>query len=356
MKRVNTLLIFALLSFATAFSQTVADLTKSTNAFLETLSPNELKAVSYPFTDSLRLKWTNLPVGMEKRPGVRYGDLSSESKIKFHDILTTIFSSQGYLKTHNIMSLDDYLINLKEIELDHSDMDKTQMMDEMENLEWGFGNYYVSVWGQPANEGSWGLKFEGHHLSLNITVVKGELRVTPFFLGTDPVLVRETQFAGLRPMSKEEDYGLELFNMLTENQKSTATISNDFPKDIITSPSGPQRLTTYEGIKGSDLTDKQKTQLKYLILEYLRNFERERAGDYINNIQTNGVENIYFGWIGGDIHDSFHYYIINGPDFLIEYDNAGYFHKGDHIHTIFRDKKDDFGEDLLKEHYQKEKH
>ena len=91
-------------------------------------------------------------------------------------------------------------------------------------------------------------------------------------------------------------------------------------------------------------------------MEYFRNFERDRASYYHDKLINNGVNEIYIGWIGGNERVSNHYYVINGPDFLIEYDNAGWVYEGDHIHTIFRDKSADFSEDILKAHYLQHKH
>jgi len=355
MKRTFILAILTLVISGNSFCQSSSDLVKSINEFLSTLNADELKIATYKFDDTLRIKWTNLPVGIAERQGIRYGELSKESKMSFHNILTTVFSSQGYLKTNNIMHLDDYLLEIYELAYKNKQIDD-ESIKEIRALNWGHGNYYISIWGKLTLEGNWALKFEGHHISLNITSINGELSMTPLFLGTDPALVRVTQYAGIRSLSKEEDYGLELFNMFSQEQKIKAVISEEFPKDIITAPGEPQRLTKYQGIKGSELNNEQKQQFQYLILEYLRNFERVKAGYYIDNLMKKGIEEIYFGWIGGAKRETNHYYVINGPDFLIEYDNAGWIYEGDHIHTIFRDKKNDFGEDLLKTHYLQHKH
>ena len=355
MKRILIHAAFILVFSNNGYSQSSASLALTINEFLSSLNENELGTATFKFDDTLRTKWTNLPVGLAERPGIRYGDLSGESKIYFHDILTTVFSSQGYLKTNNIMHLDDYLLEIYEIA--HANkLISEQVIAELRTFKWGHGYYYISVWGKVQVDGVWALKFEGHHISLNITSVNGEVSMTPFFLGTDPARVRVTQYAGMRPLSKEEDYGLELFNMLSSEQKIKAVISEEFPQDIITAPGKPQRITTYQGIKGNELNDEQKEQFRYLMMEYFRNFERDKAGYYVDQLMKNGIDEIYFGWIGGTERVSNHYYVINGPDFLIEYDNAGWIYKGDHIHTVFRDKKDDFGEDILKTHYEQHKH
>ncbi|TXG35213.1 DUF3500 domain-containing protein [Seonamhaeicola maritimus] len=335
--------------------QTTEDLNKVTSTFLETLNEEELSSIQYKFEDSLRTKWTNLPVGIEKRPGLKFGDLSEKSKIKFHDILTTVFSSQGYLKTTSIMSLDDILNQVYQTAFEREFITEKNLK-QIKNLEWDYKNYFVSVWNTPSLTEPWGLKFGGHHISINLTIKGDKLSVTPLFLGTDPAEVPITKYAGLRVLSNEEDYGLKLINMLSKEQKKIATISNDVPKDIITNPSKPQRINDYYGIKASDLNEEQKHQLILLIKEYVNNLETRKVTEILKTIKTSGVENIYFAWIGSYERRKPHYYIIHSPDFIIEYDNVGFRNDGNHIHSIFREKKNDFGEDILKSHYLEHKH
>lgn len=345
-----------LLAFTAAplCAQSAGGLQTSVLGFITTLPEDQANALSRNFDEAARKEWTNLPVGMAPRPGLRYGDLKEESKIAFHQVFLTLLSSQGYLKVNNIMHLDDYLLNIYEIAHSKGLMDdKTRAM--IETLDWGHGNYYISIWGDPKGD-RWSLKFEGHHISLNISVIGDELTMAPLFLGTDPALVRETQFAGMRPLAKEEDYGLELMNLLTDAQKEKALISGEVPGDIITSPGNEKRLTEYQGIKGSELTAEQRLQLEFIILEYLGNFERAKKEYYQQVVHARGIDEVYFGWIGGTERVTDHYYVIHSPDILIEYDNVGWIYRGDHIHTIFRDKTNDFAEDLLKKHYLEHDH
>ena len=335
-------------------AQSTVDLKSKVNTFVETIEADKRDLLFRDFDAPERTEWTNLPVGLAARPGIRYGDFTEKSRIAFHDLLITLLSSQGYLKVNNIMHLDDYLLEVYEIAYDKGLFDASSKA-EIDTLEWGHGNYYVSIWGDLESD-PWSLKFEGHHVSLNITVIDEKLTMTPLFLGSDPALVRETKFAGLRSLSKEEDYGLELINMLTDEQKQKAIFSEDLPKDIITAPGAEQRLTKFQGIKGADLSEDQKEQLEFIIMEYIGSLERDQQDYYQDLIQTTGLDEVYFGWIGGTQRVTDHYYIINSPDILIEYDNVGWIYKGDHIHTIFRDKKNDFAEDLLKKHYRTHKH
>jgi hypothetical protein len=93
-----------------------------------------------------------------------------------------------------------------------------------------------------------------------------------------------------------------------------------------------------------------------LIQEYTHNFEHEKAHQLFDKIMQSGIEKVYFAWVGSLENNKPHYYLINGPDFLIEYDNVGFQNDGNHIHAILREKGNDFGEDILKQHYLESKH
>ncbi|WP_163712141.1 DUF3500 domain-containing protein [Mangrovibacterium lignilyticum] len=356
MMRKTGLLIFVLLvGFTAVFAQTCQQIGERLNQFLTTLSPEQIQQVSLNFEDSSRVKWTNLPVGMAKRPGIRYGDLSESSKIQFHHLLITLFSSQGYLKTTSIMKLDDIINEVYETAYQKKEIND-DLIAELRALNWGYGNYYIAVWGKPGDTNPWGFKFGGHHISINLSAVGDDLSVTPFFLGADPAEVHTTEYAGLRVLSKEEDYGFQLINALSAKQQAIATLSKGVPADIITNPNSEQRITTYEGIKASDLNPEQQEYLKYIVTEYINNLEHEKAHEYLNKFYKTSLDSIYFAWIGSYIAQKAHYYVINSPTFLIEYDNMGFQKNGNHIHSIWREKGNDFGEDILKEHYLEDKH
>lgn len=334
------------------FSQTSQEIVNISNEFLGTLSEENKTEVLQNFNDSLRTKWTNLPAGLAKRPGKKFGELSDEAKIKFHEVLTTIFSSQGYLKTTSIMQLDD-MLNARVEDAIEKKLIKEEFIPRIKALDWDYNNYFISIWGIPNKQNAWGLKFEGHHLSINLTIIEDKVSFTPMFVGADPALMTSTKHVGLRVLSKEEDYGFKLINALDESQQKIATLSQEVPKDIITKPDYPDRITTYYGIQGKELNLTQKEILLQLIREYIGNLENQKANKFLLRINKSGIDNIYFAWIGSYEPKSPHYYIIHGPDFIIEYDNQN---KGNHIHTIWRDKANDFGEDLLKTHHLNHKH
>lgn len=349
------LLLFAIFSYVMGYPQSVDLIRSKTLSFLETLPAEQKLSGLITLEDEARTQWTNLPVGLAPRSGIQYGALSEKSKIAFHQVLSSMLSSQGYLKTFAIMQVDDILHELFEIQYNRGQINENTIK-MIRGLNWDFGNYYLAIAGNPETEATWGIKLEGHHLSLNLTVSGDKFSMTPMFLGSDPAVVEDTQYAGLRPLSKEEDYGFWLINALDEGQKMKATLSGKVPGDIITSPDRPQWLEEFQGIRGSELTESQQKILHYLIEEYIGNLEFQKAEEYLGKLHSRGMGEIYFAWIGSYEPMKPHYYIIHSPDFLIEYDNVGFLDNANHIHSIWREKGNDFGEDILKKHRMEHPH
>lgn len=309
-----------------------------------------------PFGDTARVKWNNLPIGLRARVGLNIGNMTVDQRKLVHRILSTSLSSQGYLKATSIMHLDDLLNRYYDTLFYKKEINDTTYTF-VKSLLWSHKNYYFSFFGQPTDS-IWGYKIEGHHLSVNFTFTGNKISVTPLFVGTDPAEYPNTEYAGWRVLGQEEDLGLKFINMLTAKQREKATMSIEVPADIITSAESGKRLVDYWGIKGKELTSPQKTILEYMIREFVFNLEYDKAVLEYNKILKAGIDNIYFGWIGDYVEDKQHYYIINGPTFLIEFDNrsGGPRKTANHIHAIWREKGNEFGEDLLKKHYLMEKH
>ena len=150
------LLLFSL--NATLNAQSNTQLLKATNEFLLTLSDVEMSKTIYAFDNPARLKWTNLPVGMEARPGIQYGSLNDKSRMAYHRVLTAMLSSQGYLKTTSIMQLDDILNMLYQQAFEDGKISEKSLKG-MQNLKWAHGNYYIAIFGKPTDNEPWGLNF-----------------------------------------------------------------------------------------------------------------------------------------------------------------------------------------------------
>ena len=307
------------------------------------------------FNDTARIKWNNLPVGLRARAGISMGNMNDDQRKMVHRILSASLSSQGYLKATSIMHLDDLLNRFYDSLYYKKEISDTTYTF-VRSLLWSHKNYFFAFFGAPTDS-IWGYKLEGHHLSINFTFVKDKLSVTPFFIGTDPAEYQNSVYAGWRVLGQEEDLGIKLIHLLSPAQQSKATMSSAVPKDIITAAESGKRLVDDWGILGKDMNSEQKAVLQYIIREFVFNMEYDKAVIEYDKIVKAGIDKIYFGWIGAYDETKPHYYVLNGPTFLIEFDNNGGPRNGaNHIHAIWREKGNEYGEDVLKKHYQMEKH
>ena len=217
---------------------------------------------------------------------------------------------------------------------------------EMRNPE----KYYFTVFGTPSDTGTWGYRVEGHHLSQNYTVVNGKVVDAPSFFGANPAEVRQGPRKGLRTLAGEDDLGIELIHLLDEQQQKVAIVDPTAYKDILTAASRKAALQGQaSGLSGSKMNATQFDALMTLMEEYARNVPAELAENRIAQINEAG-RNIHFAWSGGINRGDPHYYRIQTPLFLIELDDTQ--DNANHIHSVWRDIRDDFGLDLLQQHYQ----
>ena len=251
-----------------------------------------------------------------------------------HALLRTALSAVGYRKVTNIIELE---LVLREIET-------FGMMRDPER-------YHLTVYGAPDRAKRWGWRFEGHHLSLNFTLAGDKMAVdTPSFLGANPATVQKGARKGLRALGEEHDAGWALLDSLGEAQRREAVFSERTFGEIVTG--NKERVEPLEaaGIPAAKLDEKQRALLWKLIETYARSFEPGLAEARLARAKQGGVEAIRFGWAGATKRGGQHYYRVQGPLFLIEYDASQ--NDGNHIHTVWRDFSGDFGRDLLREHYQ----
>ncbi len=331
------------------------EITSYADSLYKTFGTLQKRTVQLPFGDTARIKWNNLPVGMRARAGLNIGSMTNDQRRLVHRVLSASLSSQGYLKATGIMHLDN-LINSYYDSLYYQKAFDDTTYAFIKALQWSHRNYYFAFFGNPADS-VWGFKLEGHHLSVNFTFSGHNISVTPLFMGTDPAEYMLSEYAGWRILGQEEDLGIRFINMLSPELKRKATMSTAVPADIITSAESGRRLVDDRGLKGSDLNPSQKAALQYIIREFVFNLEYEKAVAEYEKITRAGIDNIYFGWIGDYEEKKPHYYVLNGPTFLIEFDNnGGPRNSANHIHAIWREKSNEFGEDVLKQHYLKEKH
>jgi Protein of unknown function (DUF3500) len=210
--------------------------------------------------------------------------------------------------------------------------------------------YYFSVFGTPSDNGTWGYRVEGHHLSQNYTLVDGKIVDAPSFFGANPAEVRQGPRRGLRALAKEDDLGIELIQALNDEQRKTAILDSSAYPEILSAASRKAALEGRpSGLAASKMNAQQFERLLSLLDEYASNVPGDLAARRIAQINKAG-RNIHFAWSGGIRHGDPHYYRVQTADFLIEFDDTQ--DNANHIHSVWRDFNGDFGEDLLKRHYQ----
>jgi len=215
--------------------------------------------------------------------------------------------------------------------------------------------YYFSIFGTPAHAAPWGFRAEGHHLSLNFTLVRDTLIATaPAFFGANPAEVRRGARRGLRALADEEDIGRELVLSLDERQHADALISATAPRDIVTGNAARVEPLSPIGIRATQLRPEQAAILVRLLDVYLGRMAEPLAAHRRAALERTDFREVAFAWAGSTRRGDAHYYRIQGPSFLVEYDNTQ--NGANHIHTVWRDFDGDFGRDLLREHYRTARH
>ncbi len=300
-------------------------------AFLNSLTPEQRAQATFEFKDDERLNWHFIP---KPRKGLPLKDMTPTQKQLAHALLSAGLSQRGYIKAVTIMSLDDVL----------------RIMEKDDGVRRNPEGYFFSVFGEPSDKGTWGFRVEGHHVSQNFTIVNGKIAGSPSFFGANPAMVPEGPRKGLRALANEEDLGRELIQSLNAEQQKVAIVDKEAYKDIFTMASRKAALTGQpSGIQASRMTAKQRELLQNLLDEYCYNMPDQLAQDREEKVKKAG-DNLYFAWAGGIEKTQPHYYRIQAPAFLIEYDDTQ--NNANHIHSVWRDYDGDFGLDLLKQHYE----
>jgi hypothetical protein len=306
-------------------------MTEAANRFLASLTPEQRAKATFQFDDAERANWFFIPI---ERKGLPLREMAPFQRHLASALLSAGLSQAGYMKAVTIMSLEDVL---RILEKDSG---------ERRNPE----KYYFSIFGTPSDAGTWGYRVEGHHLSQNYTVVNGRVVDAPSFFGSNPAEVRVGPRAGLRVLAAEEDLGRDLITALTAEQRKTAIVDPKAPADILTSNGRQAALKGQaSGISAAQMNPAQLAKLTALLDVYAGNMPEQIAQARQEQIRKAG-KNIFFAWAGGLLRGEGHYYRVQAPAFLIEYDNTQ--DGNNHIHTVWRDFTGDFGGDLLKEHYQ----
>ena len=310
-----------------------ADMAEAARNFLAVLDDGQRAKAIFELGSEVREDWHFIP--KETRPGLSMKEMSQAQRHLAYALLGSGLGNDGMVKTTTIMSLEQILRDLENAP-DRRDPEK----------------YYFSIFGTPEAAGTWGWRCEGHHCSVNFTLVKGQLSGTPNFLGANPGEVRSGPRAGLRVLAEEEEVGRTLVKHLNEDQKKIAIVPGDAPADVLTAAQRTVEPLTPGGLAAGTMTVEQKSLLRDVIHVYLNRVRPELAATEWKQIEQAGFDAVHFVWMGGMERGEPHYYRVQGPTFLLEYDNTQ--NEANHPHAVWREFKGDFGRDFLGEHLKQE--
>jgi hypothetical protein len=303
--------------------------------FLEALPEAQRAQASLAYDDPARLDWHFIP--KDQRKGLKIGEMAPTDRQRALVLLRAGLSQIGYDKATTIMSLEKVLHELEK----HR---PNRMIRDSER-------YYVTIFGQPAATGRWGWSLEGHHLSLNFTVLDGAVFAhTPAMFGANPAIVKSSVGVGppvgQRTLAKEESLAFDLLHSLSAEQRKTAVIAEKAPADV-RGAGEPQAVTTpLEGLPAAQMTPDQVKALRDLLSAYAGNMPPEVGEADLAAIDQAGVDKVHFAWAGPDRPGIGHYYRVQGPTFVLEFcntqpDSAG--NPANHIHSVWRSTSGDFG-------------
>lgn len=286
-----------------------------------------------PLTLEARTDWHYTP---RTRPGIPFKAMAPAQREAAQKLLAAALSEQGLLQVRAIIQLE---IALRELEAFGLSRDPE--------------NYAFALFGRPQDE-AWGWRIEGHHLSLHFTLARGQVVATlPQFLGANPAEVPRDigngPRRGQRALGDHEDRAFALLTALDAGQKQRAVFSEKPFGDIVTRNADALNPLSPVGIAFAELDASQQALLLRLVEGLAEVAEPSLARQRLERVRAGGLESLRFGWAGAARKGEPHYWRIQGPRFLIEWDNSG----GNHIHSVWRDADADWGRDALRDHYRR---
>ena len=316
---------------------------RAADALIATLSNQQRAKALFAIESDEWRRWSN--VSRYPRNGISLREMTPQQSQLAFNLLKVSLSMKGFETTRDIMILNQVLAQL----VNKSDV-------------YGKELYWFTFMGQPSAKEPWGWQLEGHHLAINYFVLGDQVVMTPTFLGSEPVMATQGEYAGTRVFEMEESKGLATIRALTDEQREKAILAPKIPEDIFTSAFRDNFELRYDGIPFPKLRTGQQELLLDLIGEYVGNLRQGHAKAKMEEVRQH-LSNTYFAWMGGLGDRDVFYYRIHSPVVLIEFDHQdGQALKSDgpsrnHIHTVIRTPNgNDYGKDLLRQHYKQSSH
>ena len=330
MRRLTALAALPLLALTLHGDQLRSTPANSALHFLSSLTKEQRDKAVLPFDGDYRTLWRYTPA---TRQGLSWKELDADQTKNAHEFIKSVLSEGGYRRTQDIRTIEQVL----------GGIEKSSRRDK---------DYYLfTFFGEPSSTGKWGWRYEGHHISINLTF-QGDTIVssTPQFFGSNPAEVPSGDHKGMRLLAKEEDTAIEFLASLSEDQRKFAIIADRAPSEIFTAENRDATKQTDTGVKFAQLSADQQKALISLIRLNAGAQDPVEVKRRMDAITKAGHDKVVFAWMGAPDRSAAHYYRIQGPTFLIEFDNSQ--NRANHIHLVWRDFEGDFGRDVLKGHYE----
>lgn len=336
---------------------------------LDSLPADLQSQAHFAFDDPARANWAFYPREMANKEnyGVPLWALDPHQGNLALKLLAAGLSTLAYGKVAAIRSLD-------------------LILDERENYQrtqWRDPNrYWVAVYGEPGETGTWAWSFEGHHVSVNHTITDGRaVSSTPIFLGASPFEFGDPGHPIMRPLGDEEEAARTLVASLSEEQMEAALLDPNAPIDMVVPnvsqipdlaiPGDPHadlpmfqdvhlsmpddvrhnlrlEAANPRGLPLAQLDGSQQTLLTELVGVYLGRLPADLLASERARLDNAGWTGMHFAWAGTTERRGPHYYRIHSQDLLIEYNCVQ--DDATHIHAVWRNPRGDFGEDPLRSH------
>jgi hypothetical protein len=321
---------------------------QAAEAFLAALTPEQRQKTAFDVNDDEWRKWMNQHFYV--RQGVSFAEMTPSQRDLAFSLLRASLSAKGLKLSRDIMRLDHTLG-----ELNNNNF-----------VEYGEWLYHITVMGKPSDKEPWGWQIDGHHLIVNYFVLGDQVVMTPSFFGSEPVRATAGKYKGTEILQDEQNKGLQFVNGLTAAQRAKAILRTEKTGNVNVGEAFKDNVVLdYAGLPASEMTPAQREQLLDLIWEYVRNTREGHAKVKMSEVRKH-LERTHFAWIGQTSQDSVFYYRIHSPVILIEFDHqtpAGLRHllpnkpNQEHIHVVIRTPNgNDYGKDLLRQHYAKHPH
>jgi Protein of unknown function (DUF3500) len=311
-------------------------LTRAVSDWLASLDDEQRRDATFDFDDRERSVWAFTP---GERGGLALRDMRAEQRVAAMRVVDAAMSARGAHEVAEVMALESILGAIER--------DKGRSIGPRRDPEL----YWFAVFGEPGIADPWMWRVGGHHVAVAMTVADGGIiGSSPSFLGANPAVVPAGPRAGFRVLTGEEALARDLLAVLAPTELATVVVDANAPPEILTSNAArADPRSVPRGLMHAEMSEAGRAGLERLIRYYLDRSATDLADEDWTRAVAEGLPDTTFAWAGSTEPRHGHYYAIRGPRLLIEYDNTQ--NGANHIHAVRRDLANDWGEDLLAEHY-----